>query len=336
MPLITRSEYHPPRLWRNPHLQTVYSSLFRRAPAVPYHRERITTPDGDFLDLDLALASPRATRVALLAHGLCGSSKSTYMRGMCAALLDAGWDVLSWNMRGCSGEPNHHLRSYHSGATEDLDLVVSHVERLGVYRSIALIGFSLGGNIVLKYLGEREESLPSSVAAAVVFSVPCDLRDSAETLARISRFPYMQAFLKDLRVTLEAKHLRWPDQVDLKRFRSIRTFHEYDERYTAPIHGFESALHYWEQCSSKRYLGGIRRPVLLVNALDDPFYGEASIPQQEARESQFVWLETPRFGGHVGFVEFSGSAYWSESRALSFLHEVLGTHQQPDTRRPDN
>src|SRR2546427_6592026 len=173
MPLVVNSSYQCPRFLSNGHLQTCLPVLFRRVKAADYQRERISTPDHDFLDLDWIRND--SSRVAVLAHGLEGDSKRAYMLGMVNALAKAGWDAVAWNARGCSGEPNRVLRFTHSGATEDLETVICHLNSNYDYPEIALIGFSLGGNLTLKYLGERGYQLDSRIKAAVAFSVPCDL-----------------------------------------------------------------------------------------------------------------------------------------------------------------
>src|SRR5216684_6289525 len=198
MPLVTNSTYRCPWLLSNGHLQTLWPSLARRVRVVAYRRERIETPDGDFLDLDWAKNGSQ--RVAVLAHGLEGDSKRHYMLGMANALVKRGWDAVAWNARGCSGEPNRVLRFTHSGATEDLQTVISHVTSTCDYSKISLIGFSLGGNLTLKYLGERGQELDPRIKAAVAFSVPCDLQSSSIQLAKPLNWIYMQPFLGDIQV----------------------------------------------------------------------------------------------------------------------------------------
>ncbi len=322
MPLVTKSTYRCPGLLANGHLQTLWPSLFRRVRVVAYARERIGTPDGDFLDLDWAKNGSQ--RVAVLAHGLEGDSKRHYMLGMVNALAKRRWDAIAWNARGCSGEPNQVLRFTHSGATEDLQTVISHVTSTCDYSTIALIGFSLGGNLTLKYLGERGRELDPRIKAAVAFSVPCNLQSSSIQLAKPLNWIYMQRFLATLHGKIRAMMKIMPGKIDDRGYRELRDFKDFDDRYTAPIHGFKDAEDYWRKCSCKPFLADIQVPTLLVNARNDPFLADPCFPIEEAKENPLLQLEMPTSGGHVGFSGFnSGGEYWSETRAVSFLDEMI-------------
>lgn len=318
MPVINPSSYTAPAFLSSGHLQTIIPTLFRRVRGVSYVRERITTPDDDFLDLDWSRIGAR--RLALVSHGLEGDSRRHYMLGMVRALNRGGWDALAWNYRGCSGEPNRKVRSYHSGATDDLQTVISHATGQSVYQEIVLVGFSLGGNITLKYLGEKGERIDSRIKKAVAISVPCDLAGSAEQLARPSNFLYMRRFLRMFRRKIRAKMELLPGRIDDAGFERIKNFRQFDDRYTAPIHGFKNAEDYWQQCSSRFYLAAIRIPALLLNAENDPFLTAECFPYQEAREHSCLFLETPRSGGHVGFMQLNSDGwYYSEKRTVDFL-----------------
>jgi predicted alpha/beta-fold hydrolase len=307
-------------LLRNGHLQTILPSFLRNLSGNLFQRERIDTPDSDFLDLDWARTN--SDRIAILSHGLEGHSRRHYMVGMARMLNHHGWDALAWNHRSCSGEPNRLLRMYHNGAIDDLDTVVRHALSSGKYKTAALIGFSLGGNLTLLYLGKTGASLDTRIQKSVVFSVPCDLRASALELARPRNRLYMEQFLWSLHDKIRAKMKLLPGQIDDTGFHEIRTFKEFDDRYTAPIHGFRNAEDYWAKCSSGQFIPGVRIPTLIVNALDDPFLVNDCYPLQMASESRYVHLEMPRTGGHVGFMLFnSNGSYWSEQRALEFLQE---------------
>lgn len=471
MPLLSNSAYHPVLPFRNGHIQTIYPALLRRLPPLPFERQRIRTPDGDFLDLDWLQHTPKllppgsgaqsaslgslsalrgslpaskmqshvtptvyrhqppevsaapARPLVILTHGLEGSSGQTYIRGMARAFFQGGWDVLAWNFRGCSGTPNLKLRSYHSGATDDLQTVISHASSLTPppasasgasssfpashapythssqatqpptshakrhrplptrsasvrhthtpssharhtqhpplggnnasptpwiptgYRRIALIGFSLGGNIVLKYLGQSSQNATTTlhsgahnmranslahpplaqITGAVAISVPCDLAGSTAVLERRSNRVYMERFLKTLRQKIRDKHQTFPDKISINGLDAIRTFREFDDRYTAPLHGFTSADHYWHACSCLREMEYIRTPALLLNAEDDPFLSPGCFPTQIAREHPALHLEVTRHGGHVGFVRHARDGqYYSEWRALEFLNKHSG------------
>jgi len=318
MPIISPSTYRPPLLLRGGHIQTILPTLLRHDIPLRYMRERIGTSDEDFLDLDWSRVGAR--RLGIISHGLEGSSDRWYMRGMARALNDAGWDALPWNFRGCGGEANRTLRFYHSGATDDLGTVIDHALGSGLYDQVALIGFSLGGNITLKYLGEKGRDLDPRIIAGVAFSVPCDLRSSAGALARPANGIYMRRFLRTLGQKVRAKKIAMPGLIDDAGVGRLRTFREFDDRYTAPLHGFRDAEDYWARCSSRPYMPSIAVPALLVNALNDPFLAPDCFPVEEARASRFLYLETPDSGGHVGFMGERGAGrYWMERRAIEFL-----------------
>src|ERR1044071_2340706 len=321
MPLITDSSYRCPRLLSNGHLQTLWPNFLRRVRPLLYRRERIQTPDGDFLDLDWAQKGSQ--KIAVLSHGLEGDSKRHYMLGMVVALVKNGWDAVSWNARGCSGETNRVLRFTQSGATEDLHTVLSHVTSANNYSRIALIGFSLGGNLTLKYLGERSHELDSRIKAAVAFSVPCDLQAGSIQLAKPMNWIYMQRFLVSLYIKIRAMMKVVPGKIDDRGYGRLRNFKDFDDRYTAPIHGFKDAEDYWRKCSCKQFLENIRVPTLLVNAGNDPFLAQECYPVEEARENSCLHLEIPSTGGHVGFGFNSGGEYWSETRAVPFLSGTI-------------
>jgi len=323
MPIVARSSYVPPCFLASGHVQTLLPALFRKVDGVTYQRERIETADGDFLDLDWAANGSR--RIAVIAHGLEGDSKRAYAQGMVKALSRNGWDAVVWHARGCSGEPNRLLRFTHSGATKDLQTVVSHVSRSRDYDELALIGFSLGGNLTLKYLGEHSRELNPRIKRAVAFSVPCDLQSGSLQLAHRANQIYMRRFLISLRKKIRAKMKVMPGKIDDRDYGRLRTFKDFDDRYTAPIHGFVDAEDYWRQCSCRPVLEKISIPTLLVNARNDPFLAKPCYPIAEAETNPNFFLEMPASGGHVGFITFNPRGeYWSESRAISFLASCRG------------
>jgi predicted alpha/beta-fold hydrolase len=300
----------------NGHLQTILPALFRRCPEITRERERIETPDGDFLDLDWN-RDQRAERLVIITHGLEGNSGNASVQGMAAAFHRAGWDVLAWNLRGCSGEQNRLLRTYHSGAWEDLQAVINHAA--GAYRCIVLIGFSIGGNLTLKYLGDLGSSIHHGIRGAVAFSVPCDLASSSRALeSRVNRI-YMNHFLRDLRRKIREKEEAFPGALSMEGLERIRTFREFDGTYTAPLNGFLSAEDYWARASSKPSLPRITVPTLIVNALNDPFLAPECYPKEEAVANPHLHLELPESGGHLGFIT-PGKKYWSEIRSVEFLN----------------
>ena len=321
MPLLANSRYQPPFYLFNGHVQTIVPSLWRTVPDVRYQRERVETPDGDFLNLDWSRpAGSRGHTLGLVSHGLEGDASRPYVRGMVRALNRAGFDALAWNYRTCGGEMNRLLRSYHLGDTDDLDFVLRSALRQRPYRRVFLTGFSAGGNVTLKYLGEDAARVPPEVARAAVFSVPTDLKSSSYQIARPENRLYLARFLKSLRAKMREKAALLPGQVDLTDLDLLQNFPEFDARFTAPMHGFKSVDEYYDTASSGRYLAGIRIPTLLVNAQNDPFLAPTCFPRDAAAGSDYVFLETPEQGGHVGFAEGRPDGlYYSERRALEFL-----------------
>lgn len=287
----------------------------RKVQLIPYTRERIITPDDDFLDLDWL--SRGADKVVIISHGLEGDSQRPYIKGMAKALHDRGFDVVAWNFRGCSGEMNRQLRFYHSGATDDLDLVVRHVTKTKNYRNVFLVGFSLGGNVTLKYLGERVAD--KRIKRAVVFSVPMHLKTSCEKISRPLNRLYSNRFLKSLKtkILIKARHRK---ELDTSMLPKIRTLIDFDDCYTAPLHGFSDAVDYYEQCSSLRFVNDIQIPTLVINTLNDPFLSPECFPVALLEKHPFVQLQILSRGGHVGFAQFNKNGlYWSEQRALEFF-----------------
>lgn len=323
MPVLA-STYTPPLGFSGGHLQTVYASVVRRVDLCYDQRERIDTSDGDFLDLDWAAARSAAAfgstpRVAIVTHGLEGSSDGAYVRGMARILVRRGWDVCAWNLRGCSGEPNRRAATYHSGKTEDLARVVEHVIEQD-YTTVGLVGFSLGGNLTLKYLGERGGAVDARIRGAAAFSVPVDLQASSHQINRLTNWHYRQYFLQSLRRKIRQKADQHPETIRTEPLRHIRTLRAFDDAYTAPLNGFRDADTYYRAASSQSVLADITRPTLLINAANDPFLSASCYPTEQAADHPHLSLEVPASGGHVGFVSFNETgAYWSERRAASFL-----------------
>lgn len=317
---MTNTPFSPPHFMGNGHVQTIFPVLFRKVNDLIYTRERIITFDQDFLDLDWSCINTH--RLAILSHGLEGNSTRAYVKGMAKALNQGGWDVLAWNYRSCSGEPNLLLRSYHNGATDDLAWVIDHGKKKGRYQEIALVGFSLGGNLTLVHLGR--DQVDPLVKKAVVFSVPCDLAASAQVLAKPANRLYMKRFLILLHQKIKEKMKHMPGALDDTGYEKIQTFKEFDDRYTAPIHGFKDAHDYWKKCSSQQFIPHIRIPTLIINAMNDPFLPQECFPVAEAGQNPNIFLKMPESGGHVGFVSFNGTGrYWSEDQAISFLNSPL-------------
>ena len=316
MPVVAPT-FRPPWWLRNPHLQTILPVFWRRNLKFPGEAERLELPDGDFLNLDWLRRGHR--RLAILSHGLEGSFDAGYIRGMASALVAAGWDALAWTFRGCGPEPNRLLRFYHSGETGDLGTVIDHAAGRG-YDRIALVGFSLGGNLTLKYLGEKPPH-PAIIGAAAI-SAPVDLAASARVLdQRRGNRLYLHRFLDTLITKVEAKAVRFPDEINVAGIRRIRSFQEFDDRYTARLHGFQDARDYWTRSSAQQFLPRITLPSLLMNARDDPFLPPACFPVAEAEANPRFFLDVPAHGGHVGFLDFpkGDPRTWAERRVVDFL-----------------
>jgi predicted alpha/beta-fold hydrolase len=320
--------YAPARFLRGAHAMTVFASVARVFPRPRGRRERWELPDGDFLDVDRYAPSPPARAVLLVCHGLEGSSRAPYVRGLVALALSRGLGALALNFRGCSGKPNRLARNYHSGETGDLAHAVGRLvaERPG--RPILLAGFSLGGNVVVKYLGERGGDLPAEVRGAAAISVPFDLAASARTIDGPGFWNrvYRERFLRRLRAKALEKARRFPDAIDARAVARARTFAEFDEIVTARVFGFASAEDYWRRSSSGPFLAGVRRPLLALSSLDDPIVPAATIPVAAARANPLVTLETTEAGGHVAFVAGSPfwPSFWAERRAVEFVAALAG------------
>ncbi|HHG86743.1 MAG TPA: alpha/beta fold hydrolase [Bacteroidetes bacterium] len=318
---INALEYRPPWLLRNHHLSTIYPALFRKVKEVNYQRERIDTPDGDFLDLDFSKVGSNTLLIAV--HGLEGNADAPYIRGLVRQTNVRGWDALAINLRGCSGEPNKVFASYHSGQSSDLSLIIEHIlDRHSDYTHLFLAGFSLGGNICLKFAGEKAGDIPAKLRGLVAVSVPTNLMASAHHLARLSNWAYMRHFLITLKRKALEKKDRFPDapfsKADIRR---ARNFVDYDNMYTAPSHGFRDAEDYWTQSASAQFIPAIQLPTLIINALNDPFLPEVCYPYAEVASNAHVTLETPKYGGHVGFVSDlrMQRPFWQEKKILDFF-----------------
>jgi len=309
-----------------PHAQTLAARVLRPAEGPFVERERLWTPDGDFLDLDWAPDPGPDAPIALVMHGLEGSAQRRYMRNTARELVRAGVRPVALNFRGCSGEPNQTPLFYHSGKTDDPDFVITTLRERYPTRRIGALGFSLGGNVLLKLMGERSDGGRGIVDAAAVISVPYDLDAGCTLLERsfMGRF-YTSYFLRSLQAKVRLKSRVLGEVLDPDAAESARTIREFDDRITAPLHGFASATHYYRESSSIRYLAGIRVPTLMLHAEDDPFLPADVIPRREAEANPSLHLALQRHGGHVGFLEGSprNPSFWAEEEGARFLGEHL-------------
>lgn len=318
MPNVS-SPYRAKGFFKNGHFSTIFSAKLRPIPKVTQERKRLELTDGDFVDVDWSYTEHplEVKKVAILLHGLEGNAQRVYMRGHAKKLLDAGWDVAAMNHRGCSGEENRLYISYNSGRTNDLSELITDILSKGNHQEISLVGFSLGGNLLLKYLGE-EGVVPTEVKSGVAVSAPLHLAGSLERLEQRQNWVYRTSFLLDLRAKYKRKMIRFPDQMNVEELRKVRSLLDFDNLYTAPAHGFRDAAHYYDKSSSLPFLEKIKVPVLILNALNDSFLSEKCYPFTLAEKQENIYLETPKHGGHVGF-HVNNKSYYSEERVVSFL-----------------
>ncbi|EXI70624.1 MAG TPA: hydrolase [Candidatus Accumulibacter phosphatis] len=320
--------YRAPGWLPGGHLQTVYPLLIRPDP-LPCHRQRWETPDGDFIDLDWvtaadASAQPDCRPLLVIFHGLEGSSNSHYALTLLRAAAAVGWAAVAVNFRGCSGESNRLPRAYHSGDSEEIDWILRRLQTASPARRHYAVGVSLGGNALLKWLGESGTSAMDCLHAAVAVSAPVDLAACGHHLAHGFNRVYTRHFLHSLKRSAAGKLRRYPGLFDERRMRAARNLYEFDDVVTAPLHGFSGADDYWRRASSKPWLGAIRLPTLLLNAVNDPFLPAQALPAASQVGSS-VRIDFPRHGGHVGFVTGSppGQLVWLPQRILHyFQHEV--------------
>jgi predicted alpha/beta-fold hydrolase len=306
--------YRPGGLLRNGHFNTIYTAFSRKAPVVNYVRKRIATHDDDFLDLDFIQKGCK--KIAILCHGLEGSSESKYNLGTSNILSNSGYDICAMNYRFCSGEINLKPQMYHSGWTVDLHTVIESVK--DEYDEIYLAGFSLGGNLVLKYCGEDVFKKSEKIKAVCAISTPLNLMSSSIQMLRLENRLYTLRFLKTLNQKLRLKKEQYPDVFDISHISKIKTVMDFDDYYTGPLNGFEDAKDYYTKCSSDQFLPSINIPALVINSLDDPFLGAKCFPAKEEIPNPNVKLCYTKYGGHVGFYK-KGQSCWEEERIAEFF-----------------
>jgi predicted alpha/beta-fold hydrolase len=328
------SVFVPPRLLRDGDAQTIFANLWRPRPGPAVVRVRWELDDGDFLDVDRAAGPTPDAPVAVLCHGLEGSSVAPYLRGLAGALVGRGLAVAALNFRTCGGEPNRLPRSYHSGETGDLGDVVRRLvaERPG--RPVVVAGFSLGGNVVTKWLGENGDGLPPEVRGGAAVSVPFDLAACQRRIDGPGRLMwiYRERFMRRLRRKAAIKVRQFPGLFDAPALARATTFAEYDQLMTAPAHGFDSRDDYYQRCSAGRFIDGIRRPYLAISAADDPMVPADSLPVAAAEANPAVRLVVTSHGGHTGFVDGTPlrPGFWAERSVADFLAgQALPTSAHP-------
>lgn len=326
---LDQHPYHSAWWLPGPHAQTIWPNLLRPVPPVATTPERAETPDGDFLMLHNTWGDPKRPTVLIL-HGLEGSARAVYVRGMLRRFQSIGWSCVVMEFRGCSDTLNRAPRLYHSGETADLDFVVRYLLRTREIHSLYLLGFSLGGNIIAKWLGEVGSD--ALVRGAVVLSPPFDLRGSAAKIEESLFGVYTRYFLKSLVRRAIAKERQHPGRIDIARVIRARTIVEFDTHATAPMHGFRDAFDYYDQSSCIRFLPLVRVPMLLLAAQDDPYTPHETIPFETANRSPWIVPQFPAHGGHLGFVAGAWPLrprFWAEEQAVRFLTGVESIFHRP-------
>jgi predicted alpha/beta-fold hydrolase len=321
MPILSSILYKTPLIQFNGHLQSIYPSIFRTVPFVYERRERLELPDGDFVDLDWSVAKKSANKLVIITHGLEGDSTRHYVTGMAKIFQANEYDALGWNCRSCSGEMNRLARFYHHGDANDLRRVIQHaIDHYG-YEEIILVGFSMGGSLTFRAIAEFPEKVPTQVKSAIGFSVPCSLKGSVDALSTKENNIYLKRFLRKLGEKIKLKAKLFPGQIDATNYDQIKTFIEFDNRYTAPLHGYADALDFYEKASVGPLLHQINIPSLIVQAVNDPFLLPSCVPIETAEEHPHLFLEMPKKGGHCGFMVKGQLHTWAENRAIEFARQ---------------
>ena len=277
-----------------------------------------------FIDLDFSLVGSKT--LVILIHGLEGSSQSKYILAATSEFNNEAMDTVAFNLRGCSGEDNLLLQTYHSGKTDDVHFIINYILKNYSYQNIVLAGYSLGGNLTLKYMGEFAKTISSKIKCAIAVSVPVDLASSSVAMSSYKNKIYMEAFLKTLRLKVLEKAHKFPEfKLDKDKLFKAKAFSDFDALYTAPVYGYSGAEDYWEKASSKPYLKSIETPTLLISSEDDPFLAAACFPIKEAKTSKNFYLEMTKYGGHVGFISsfLIDKNRWLENRMLNFIKQHL-------------
>ncbi len=321
MPIV-KSEFKPAWWLNNPHLQTLWSSFFKKIPDLNLNKDRIEVADGDFIDLSSTKNIQRKP-IILILHGLEGTLESHYAKPLIKLLDDNGYGVCFMHFRGCSGEINRLKRSYHSGDSADLQTVIEHIKTKYQQSPFAVIGFSLGGNVLLKWLGEQKQGASTTTAIAV--SVPFRLRDAADRLEK----SFSRVYQKHLISSCQNKYKEKDSKIRLglvEDIERVNTFFEFDDKITAPLHGFENAEDYYTKSSSRQFLSTIEKPTLILHAEDDPFMWKSTPPRAD-EISESVSFELSKSGGHVGFISGKhpwAAKYWVDQRILKWLAADYG------------
>jgi predicted alpha/beta-fold hydrolase len=320
LPYIKDSKYDKstPFLHKNRHFSTIYAAKVKRFNPPKYSREKLELEDGDFLNIDYTIISKQ--KAVILCHGLEGNSQRTYINSCAAYFLKEDFSVFAWNNRSCGGEMNRLPRFYHHASIEDLEAVIQFALRKDI-KEIYLVGFSMGGAQVMNYLG-RFSPIDKAVKAGVAISVPVEVKASAASLKKGFNQVYMKNFVIDLVKKLKSKAIQFPDLMNWDTIKNIKNFDYLDDNFTAPMHGFKDKYDYYYKVSPARSIEKIDKPLLIINALDDPFLGEGCFPVECSQKHPFVHLETPRYGGHCAYPMKKSVYSYAEVRAFDFFNSI--------------
>lgn len=322
MPLVDKTSFNPIRILRNGHVQTLYPYFFRKVDGVEFNRFRLNTHDLDFIDVDVS--SVNSKYAVVLTHGLEGSSQSPYIKGMVKQFNAAGYDVIAWNQRSCSGQMNKAKHFYHAASIDDLDHVIDFAIENFHYERVYLVGFSLGGNVVAYYMGAKGDKIRSEIHGGTIFSSTIHLESTAKLMSvnPISK-AYAESFLLTMRQKVVQKHEIIGLDLNIEAVRKAKNFIEFDDQVTAPLLGFQSAWDYYRFASATNHLQDVKVPFLIIQSKDDPFLGVGSYPIKKAARSKYVYLEITESGGHCGFMNYTPKLeFWSEKRALEFIKQA--------------
>lgn len=320
MPILKSAYTKPPFPYLGGHAQTILPSLFRKIPRPIYERERLELTDGDFVDLDWFRAE--SDQLIILTHGLEGSSERHYVKEAAKLFHERGWEALAWNCRSCSGEMNRNLRMYNHGDLEDITEVINYAFSKKDYKTVVLAGYSMGGNIGMKYLGVNGKNTPANIKASINFSAPTDLSASAKLLDNKNRWFYSNRFRQKIWKKMQIKAAQFPDVVDVSNYKKVKVWEDFDNYFTAPVNGFADAQAFYHFASAKNFMAGIAVPTLLVNAQNDPILTPECSPIELAKQNDYFYLEMPKEGGHVGF-SLTGEYSYMALRGWEFVEEVV-------------
>lgn len=318
MPYINNSPYETGFIFQNGHISTIYAGIIRKLEAPNYQRERLLLPDGDFLLVDYLLQDPK--KVVVICHGLEGDSRKNYNNACANYFIEKGYSVFAWNNRSCGGEMNLLPLLYHHASIADLEAVIKHVIAEN-FDEIFLVGFSLGGDQILNYLGRKKP--PAEVKAAVAISAPIQLKSSAERIqGGISKI-YLSRFIRKIKAKIQYKSQQFPDLISQNASKNIKNFEDVVNQFIIPAHGeFSSLDDYYEKASPVYSVDGIETPVLVINAWDDPILGKKDHPIELAKQHDYLFLETPYHGGHCAFPLKISKHPYSVVRAFEFFEEI--------------